>query len=275
MDHCAAYLRREDRDRYLAALVAPASARGHLAALYALDMELARIRERISEPLAGELRLRWWRDAITALYHGAPAGHPVVDALGSAIEAGDLPLTAFQATVDARIAEQYADPPPDMAELEGYFGETCGLVVQLACLVLAGGRDEGSGTAAGHAGMALGLVRLLRNLPRHAAGGKVFLPQALMQAHGFAADEVTAGRACAGLDAALAELRALAWRHLEDARREVARLPRRLRPAFAPLGTVAPYLRASAQTGDPLKTPLAVSPLRRQWGIWRAARGAF
>lgn len=275
MDHCADFLRAADRDRYLAALVAPAPARPHLMALYALDAELALVRERISEPLAGEIRLQWWRDAIAALYHGAPAEHPVLAALAPAIAAGRLPLPAFQATVDARIFDQYDDTPPDMASLEGYLGERFGIIVRLACLVLSAGSDERAGTAAGHAGMALGIAWLLRGLPHHVSAGKAYLPDDLLARHGVERSALAAGRADAALVAALDELRALARRHLASARHAATALPHALLPAFAPLGPVAPLLAASERLPDPLRAPPQVSPLRRQWRIWRAARGAF
>ena len=44
-------------------------------------------------------------------------------------------------------------------------------------------------------------------------------------------------------------------------------------PAFLPLTLVKPYLRAMAAPDfDPLHTAVAISPLRRFWRIWRAAR---
>ena len=44
-------LREADRDRYLAALLAPREKRAALTALYGFNAEIARVRERVSEPL--------------------------------------------------------------------------------------------------------------------------------------------------------------------------------------------------------------------------------
>ena len=61
-DHCAALVRDFDRDRYLAALYAPAHLRPALYALYAFNLEIARVRELAREPMPGEIRLQWWRE---------------------------------------------------------------------------------------------------------------------------------------------------------------------------------------------------------------------
>ena len=62
--HCEAVVRAHDKDRFLAALFAPADLRRHLHALYAFDGEIARVREAAREVLPGEIRLQWWRDAL-------------------------------------------------------------------------------------------------------------------------------------------------------------------------------------------------------------------
>jgi phytoene synthase len=275
-EHCAHLVRAADRDRYLAALLAPRGPREGLMALYALDAELLGVRARITEPLAGEIRLQWWRDAIAALFGGAAEGealgHPVLQALKPAIEAGRLPLDAFQNLIDARIFDLYDDPVASMAELEGYLGDTFGAVIQLSCLILSGGEDAGSGTAAGHAGVAAGIAWVLRALPRHAARGKLYLPADVLARHGASPDEIVKGRMSEGLAAALGEMRNSARQRLVAARSEAGRLPAALRPAFAPCALVAPYLAASERVADPLHEEPAVGPLRRQWRIWRAAR---
>ncbi|MGD9769012.1 MAG: squalene/phytoene synthase family protein, partial [Pseudolabrys sp.] len=63
-DYCADLVRHADRARYLSALYAPEPARGHLYALYAFDAEIAKIGDIVHEPMAGEIRLQWWRDVI-------------------------------------------------------------------------------------------------------------------------------------------------------------------------------------------------------------------
>ena len=83
--HCEALVRAADKDRFLAALFAPAAHRGALYALYAFNIEIARVRESIHEPLAGEIRLQWWTDAIAGKAAGDAQANPVAAALSTTV----------------------------------------------------------------------------------------------------------------------------------------------------------------------------------------------
>ena len=129
-------VRVADRDRYLAALYAPEDKRPALLALYAFNAEIAGIRDRVSEPMPGEIRLQWWRDVIASGDLDAGSGHPVATALVAAIATHKLPRAAFDNYLEARIFDLYDDPMPSRTDLEGYCGETASAIIQLAALVL-------------------------------------------------------------------------------------------------------------------------------------------
>ena len=74
LSYCAALVREHDPDRYLATLFAPAYAREELFVLYAFDHEIGQVRRVVSEPMAGLVRLQWWRDACR---QSRPAGRPL------------------------------------------------------------------------------------------------------------------------------------------------------------------------------------------------------
>src|SRR5580692_12997770 len=90
--HCERLVRSGDRDRFLAALFAPAEHRGALYALYAFNVEIVRVRESIHEPLAGEIRLQWWNDAIAGKAAGDVAANPVAAAVLATVARYRLPL---------------------------------------------------------------------------------------------------------------------------------------------------------------------------------------
>lgn len=60
---------------------APADGRDALAALFALDDALGAILRTTQQPVVGQLRLAWWRDALTRLDDAAPPAQPVLQAL--------------------------------------------------------------------------------------------------------------------------------------------------------------------------------------------------
>jgi phytoene synthase len=76
-----AELQARDRDRWLACLYAPASARGGLIALFALDLELAQLVASTTEPMLGEIRLAWWRERLAELDAGKAPAQPLLVAL--------------------------------------------------------------------------------------------------------------------------------------------------------------------------------------------------
>ena len=81
--YCAELVRQQDSDRYLTALFAAAALRADLFALYAFNVEVARGREAVSEPMLGHIRLQWWRDAIAECFSGTPRHHQVVEPLAA------------------------------------------------------------------------------------------------------------------------------------------------------------------------------------------------
>ncbi len=186
--HCLALLREADRDRYLTVLYAPQDKRGALAALYAFNAEVSRIRELVHEPLPGEVRLQWWRDLLNGDARGSAEAHPVAAALIGAIEKYELPRTAFDNYCEARIFDLYDDPMPSRNDFEGYCGETASAIIQLAGLILDRDAAQNFAELAGHAGVAQAVTGLLRLLPIHRRRGQLYVPADMLQAVGVSRD---------------------------------------------------------------------------------------
>ena len=271
--HCEALVRANDRDRWLAGLFAPAPARKHLYAMAAYSYEVSRLREIVREPLAGEMRLQWWREAIGGERAGEARANPVAAALIDTIERFGLPRKAFDDLAAAHIFDLYDDPPATMRDLEGYCGETSSALFQLAALVLGEGRDPGASDAAGRAGIAYALVGQLRALPVTSARGQLFLPTDVLAAHGIGRAEIVGQRDGAGVRAVVAEMRGHARRHLAEAQSLVLKLPAPIKPAFLPLAVLPLNLSLLLRRKDfPFAETVDAPQWRRQWALWRAAR---
>jgi len=237
------YLRERDRDRYLATLVLDPKPREAITALYAFSADVASARERAREPAAGEIRLRWWADALTGDGHGNIRQNPLADALLSVVAEYGLPVPALTRLIDARRFDLYHDPMPDLVTFEGYAGETNSVLYQLGAMVLNGGRPVEPGDAAGHLGVAHALIGHLRAFGYNASQGRIFLPWDVFATCGVADGEVLAGQATDGLAVALTRLSDIAAEHLRRADTAVAALPRLLRPVFAPIAVLKGQLR--------------------------------
>src|SRR5437868_6643528 len=82
---CGLLVKQEDYERYLCSLFAHTAARERIFALYAFGHEIAKIRELVSEPMVGMIRLQWWREAIEGIYSGSVRKHEIVEALADTL----------------------------------------------------------------------------------------------------------------------------------------------------------------------------------------------
>ena len=268
--HCEQIVRDGDPDRYWATLFAPADKRPYLSALYAFNFEIARVRESVREAMVGEIRLQWWRDALQGEARGDVRANPVAAALDDTVVKFRLPRQALVDLIDARVFDLYEDPMPTLNDLEGYCGETSSSLIRLATLILAEGRDPGGSDAAGHAGVAYAIAGLLRAFPWHARGGQVYLPKDILDRHGVVREDIVTGRGGPGLLGALADMRAVARRHLAQARTLKGSVPAAMRPAFQPLALVEPSLRAMERGDyDAFRTAVELPQWRRLFALWR------
>lgn len=272
-DHLASLVREGDPDRFFATLFAPEQHREALLALYAFNLDIARVRETIRDPMAGEIRFQWWRDALMGEARGDVAAHPIAHVLIRAVDAYSLPRQALLNLIDARTFDLYDDPMPSLNDLEGYCGETSSVLFRLAAMILCGGEDPGGADATGHAGVAYAFTGLLRALPWHAARGQVYLPLDRLSAAGVTRDDIVSGRGGPGVNAVLSDLRASARHHLSLFRSQNHALRTEAGTAFLPLALVERYLRVMERPGyQPLQTTVDVPQWRKQAALWWAAR---
>src|SRR5579862_731137 len=268
--YCAELVRTADRDRFLSSLFAPADHRAALHALYAFNVEVARVREVAREPLPGEIRLQWWSEVLRGERAGEASANPVASALLTVIERYGLASARLTALLDARGFDIYDDPMARLTDLEAYAQKTSSALLALAAQILAGAETEAAEAVATSAGIAYAIAGLIRVLPLHAARRQLFVPLELLERHGVEPQDIFAGKSSQNLRAALAELQAVARRHLLAAHQQIATLPDAALPAFLPVALVRPAL--DRLTGRDPFAPVELSPWRRQWLIWRAAR---
>ncbi|MBM3608964.1 MAG: phytoene/squalene synthase family protein, partial [Alphaproteobacteria bacterium] len=129
-------LRESDRKRWLACLFIPQAVREHVIALHAFSHEITRVRDVISEPQLGEIRLQWWREAIEGSREGEALLNPVAAVLLNAMRICNLPQAPLLNLIEARRFDLYNDAMPDLATLEGYCGETHSALFALTARIL-------------------------------------------------------------------------------------------------------------------------------------------
>lgn len=261
MAACLEAVRTHDHDRFLTLLFAPPAKRPALIALYAFNIEIARIAELVTEPMMGHIRLQWWRETLEGIPHGETRGHAAAEAL---LEAGGIPFGKLQALVDARERDLSEDAFPDKGSLETYAEETSSGLMSAAAEILSG--ETAAGVAADairHAGIAYALTGILRALPVHASQGRLLLPADILGRHEVDPHDVLAGRMTEALRLSMEEVAEAAQRHLSAARH--APFDPALLPALLPASLCDRYLDLMSARGfDPFRHPVDVPAFRRQ-----------
>lgn len=268
---CADLVRTHDFARYASTLFVPAGQRRVLLALYAFNVEISRVRDQVSQPLPGEMRLQWWTDMLAGTGHGGIEGNPVAAELQLAIRHWPLPVERLMRLIDEHQFDLYNDPMPTMAALESYLNDTSSALFSLGAGV-AGGQSEQIEHLARHAGLAQGMAQVMAALPRDASQRQLFLPLQVLQQHGCGIDEVFAGKQTPNLRATLAQLIDEARGHMKTALALLASVPQEVRPLFLPLALTARDLDAMSRADHDPFLPNGRSRLSMLWTLWLASR---
>lgn len=268
---CVDLVRSHDFPRYAATLFVPAAERRALLALYAFNVEIVRVRDQVSQPLPGEIRLQWWTDMLSGHVHGSAEGNPVAAELLRALRDFDLPVEPLSQLVEEHQFDLYNDPMPTMAALEGYLAATSSALFALAAQVL-GPRSEAAEHLARHAGLAQGIVQIIADLPRDAARRQLFVPQQVLEQHDCSMEDVFAGKETPSLHAVLEQLAGEARQHVTTALSLLPQVPASVRPAFLSLSQTRADLKRLSQPGRNPFAPQPPSRLRTLWTLWRASR---
>jgi phytoene synthase len=270
-EFCAELVRGHDFTRYASTLFVPAAQRRALLAIYAFNVEISRVREQVSQPLPGEMRLQWWIDMLAGAGHGGVEGNPVAAELLLAIRSWRLPVERLSRLIEEHQFDLYNDPMPTMAALEAYTNDTSSALFSLGAGI-AGRQSDDIEHLARHAGLAQGIARVMATLPLDASRRQLFVPLQLLESHGSNMEEVFAGKETPKLRAALDQLIGEARGHLNTALALLATAPPEVRPVFLPLALVSRDLeRMSRADSDPFM-PRVTSRFRTLWTLWRASR---
>ena len=184
-------VQRHDPDRFLTALFAPPARRETLFVLYAVNHELARAREVVSNPMLALIRLQWWREVA----EGARRRHEVAGPLGEALDSGRLLPADILGMIEGREAE--TGPIEDMAAFQDYARAAFGGVAVAAGRALGGDGAVLDGLR--DLGAAYGVAGVLRSVPALARQGRCVLPLDALSAAGLSEAELGSSAAAGAL----------------------------------------------------------------------------
>ena len=270
-EFCAGLVRTHDFARYAATLFVPAALRRGLLALYAFNVEISRIRDQVTQPLPGEIRLQWWSDMLAGAAHGGGEGNPVAAELLLTVRTWDLPVERLSRLLEEHQFDLYNDPMPTLSALEGYLRRDSAVLFALAAQ-MAGWQSGEIEHLARHAGLAQGIAQVVAALPRDASRRRLFVPLQLLESDDSAIEELFAGRQPPNLRAALDRLIGEAAAHETTARALLAAAPPEVRPVSC-RWRWSDVSRCGCRAPTTIRSSRAPSRgWRRSRTLWRASR---
>lgn len=258
----------KNSDRYTQLLFLPENIRGPAASIFAFQQEIDRIPYLVSEPMPGEIRLQWWREVLLGQREGEAHANPLANDLLIAIRRFNLPKDGFIRFIDAKVFDLYNDPMPDRETLEAYLGETESFIFQMIITIMGEKNTSLIADACGHSGVALGIANLIQQLPYHLDKQQSYVPSSLIDACGidgaawFSAETQNHISAYHGFAA-------LGQEHLTKAKNVIAQLPKESRVCFLSLSANQLVFTQAKKRKKNLRQPLKISPLAKQWAMWK------
>jgi len=272
-------LAQTDPDRRRAALFAPSDLRGRLYALYAFYHEIAKVPDSVSEPVIGEMKLAWARDAITDLYAEPPKvrRHDIYEALSDMRAAPGAPREDdLIALVEARAADLGEGPFPTREDRRDYVDRTAAALMRVSARILKPDLDLGgeAGAALLAAGRLWGFTGLIRAFaPLTQAGRPPFAADELAGVELTEAD-LAAGRKGEAAKAAMAGLMSEAKEAANMLSRTRSVLPAEVFPAVGYVRLARGYLKAAQRVQDPYREQPDRTPLGQNTAMtWASLTG--
>ncbi|XP_051700591.2 NADH dehydrogenase (ubiquinone) complex I, assembly factor 6 isoform X2 [Oryctolagus cuniculus] len=252
--YCLELLRKRDYEGYLCSLLLPAESRSSALALRAFNVELAQVKDSVSEKAIGLMRMQFWKKTVEDIYLDNPPHQPVAIELWK------------EKNLDDKVYR-------NIQELENYAENTQSALLYLTLETL-GIKDLHADHAASHIGKAQGIVTCLRATPYHGSRRKVFLPMDICMLHGVSQEDVLRKSQDKKVRDVIYDIASQAHLHLKHARSFHKSVPARAFPAFLQTVSLEDYLKKIQQVDFDIFHPSlqrrnALLPLSLYIQSWR------
>ncbi|MBN3723180.1 squalene/phytoene synthase family protein [Burkholderia sp. Ac-20379] len=272
-DYCQQKAAPAGSSAYYALRQAPFASQGALTALFALRRELDETTRETSDPTIGHTKLAWWRNELVALAQGR-ASHPVTQAIAHHAPALAPDEAAWQALANGFAMDLEQARYLDFANLRRYIGGVGG---GFAALVARASAGDGAGNAPDWAfalGNALALAQIVEDVGHDARHGRVYLPIDELQRYEVTAADLMHRRYGDAFDELMRFQAERARRALNEALDAIPAAERRAQRTLRALGALALATldEIDREKYQVLHQRIALTPIRKLWVAWRAAR---
>uniref|UniRef100_A0A8C9Z3X2 NADH dehydrogenase (ubiquinone) complex I, assembly factor 6 n=1 Tax=Sander lucioperca TaxID=283035 RepID=A0A8C9Z3X2_SANLU len=235
-------LRSRDYDGFVSSLLLPEEARRSSLALRAFNVELAQVKDSVSQKTIGLMRMQFWKTAIEEIYRDEPPNQPVSAELWRAVRKHYLTKRWLLRIITEREKDLDDRAYRNLQELEKYAENTQSSLIYLLleCLGL---KNVHADHAASHIGKAQGIVTCLRATPYHSSRRKVYLPMDICMLHGASQEDFIRGSREQNVRDVVYDIASQAHVHLQHARSFSNNVPAAANLAFLQTVVLEDYLQ--------------------------------
>ncbi|XP_051261373.1 NADH dehydrogenase (ubiquinone) complex I, assembly factor 6 isoform X2 [Dicentrarchus labrax] len=240
--YCLELVRSRDYDGFVSSLLLPEEARRSSLALRAFNVELAQVKDSVSQKTIGLMRMQFWKTAIEDIYRDDPPNQPVTAELWRAVRQHYLTKRWLLRIITEREKDLDDRAYRNLQELEAYSENTQSSLLYLLLESL-GLKNVHADHAASHIGKAQGIVTCLRATPYHSSRRKVYLPMDICMLHGASQEDFIRGSREQNVRDVVYDIASQAHVHLQHARSFSSNVPATATPAFLQTVVVEDYLQ--------------------------------
>ncbi|CAF2511609.1 unnamed protein product [Rotaria sp. Silwood2] len=180
--YCINSVRKVDYENFICTgLLRPSLLQRPAMAIRALNVELASIRDHVSNTQIGQMRLQFWHETIDAIYSSLNTNaikkinHPVAREIDLVIKHNQLSKLWFHRLIKSRETTLNDMPFQDIEQLENYVEQSITPTYYLL-LELAKQRSLNVDHIASHLGRSQGLINIVRGIPYNSHKRRCFIP---------------------------------------------------------------------------------------------------
>nr|XP_015213196.1 PREDICTED: NADH dehydrogenase (ubiquinone) complex I, assembly factor 6 [Lepisosteus oculatus] len=239
--YCLDLVRVRDYEGFICSLLMPVALRRSSIALRAFNVELAQVKDAVSQKTIGLMRMQFWKNAVEEIFRDEPPHQPVTAELWRAVKKHSLTKRWLLRIIKEREKDLDDRAYRSLPELESYSENTQSSLLYLLLESL-GVKDVHADHAASHIGKAQGIVTCLRATPYHSRRRRVYLPMDICMLHGVSQEDFIRGSGEQKVRDVVFDIASQAHVHLHHARSFSKNVPLNASPAFLQTVALEDYL---------------------------------
>jgi phytoene synthase len=176
-------IQNSDYDRYISLIFSPKDKREDLEILALFNLEMSRVKNKVSEPMLGLIRFQWWREAIDEIFDFSktPRNHELVNLLRNLVEKYKfLSKEEFIRIIDAREKDLETEPFQTYEDFKNYLKNTSAPINILSLQIIFEKPDIENINLIENFSEAWAYGAFIRSAYRNLGAGKCIFPQDLM-----------------------------------------------------------------------------------------------